>query len=54
MSSDGAIRPLENATTTVTPLIRSTTDSMLIEQSAVLRRGDPNLLLDQFVPSAER
>ncbi len=54
ISSAGALRALDGATTTLTPLIVSTTNSMLIEQATILRRQAPNQLLNAFVATPER
>jgi ABC-type uncharacterized transport system involved in gliding motility auxiliary subunit len=54
MSSAGAIETLPGATTKVTPLIRTTADSMLIDGQTVLGHPNPNELLDAFKPSGQR
>ncbi|HVW91284.1 MAG TPA: Gldg family protein [Devosia sp.] len=54
MSSAGAIETLPGATTKVTPLIQTTTDSMLIDQQLILGHPNPNQLLDDFKPSGQR
>ena len=47
----GALVALEGATTSFTPLIHTTTDSMLYDQALIIRRGDPSELMNIFVPS---
>lgn len=51
ISSAGALQRIPGAATTFTELIRTTTDSMLYEQSAILRRANPTSLVDAFVSS---
>jgi ABC-type uncharacterized transport system involved in gliding motility auxiliary subunit len=51
ISSAGALRALDDATTTFTPLIQTTEDSMLYDQATVLRRPNPTDLVDMFEPS---
>ncbi len=53
MSSVGALHPLDGATTTFTPLIRSTTNAMLIEEKTVEGRPSPMSLLDTFQATGE-
>jgi ABC-type uncharacterized transport system involved in gliding motility auxiliary subunit len=53
ISSAGAVRLIDGAATELTPLITTTTNSMLIDQAAVLRRASPDELLNAFVPSRE-
>lgn len=47
----GALMPVDGAQTTLTPLIYTTGDSMLYDQAVILRRDDPNTLLNMFQPS---
>lgn len=54
MSSAGGLREIGLEGVTVTPLIRTTRDSMLIDSIAVRRRGDPKDLLDIFEPEGVR
>lgn len=54
MSSAGAFKDLGIDGIKVTPLIQTTRDSMLMEATSVRRRGDPNTLLQNFVPSGVR
>jgi ABC-type uncharacterized transport system involved in gliding motility auxiliary subunit len=54
MSSAGALRQLDGAATQLTPLITTTANSMLIDQTTVLRRASPDQLLNAFVPTPER
>ncbi len=53
MSSAGSLKPLPGATTTFTPLIRSSLNSMLYDEKVVEQRPAPTELLDVFVPSNE-
>lgn len=53
MSSAGALRRLDGATTTITPLIQTTRDSMLFDEKLVESRPSPTDLLNQFTPSGE-
>ncbi len=54
ISSAGALRPVDGAGTIFTPLIQTTTESMLYEQATILRRFDPTILVNTFVSSGTR
>jgi ABC-type uncharacterized transport system involved in gliding motility auxiliary subunit len=54
MSSTGALEPVSGSANSIVPLIRSSPSSMLLDQSTVMRRVDPNSLLEAFEPSGER
>jgi len=54
MSSAGGLRETGLEGVTVTPLIQTTRDSMMIDSIAVRRRGDPKILLDLFEPEGVR
>ncbi|MSP20219.1 MAG: hypothetical protein EXQ93_01540 [Alphaproteobacteria bacterium] len=54
ISSGGAIQETGIDGLTVTPLIQSTRDSMLIDTLAIRRRDDPSRLLEVFDPSGVR
>ena len=54
LSSAGSIDPLPGATTSITPLIQSTDQSMLLDRDAVMARPNPNKFLSQFRPSGHR
>ena len=54
MSSAGTIQDLGMDGLTVTPLIQSSRDSMLIDTAVLRRRDDPSRLLDNFQPSGVR
>lgn len=54
MSSAGAIGALDGAGTTMTPLIQTSPNSMLMDRTMVMQRGDPNTLLAAFQPSGQR
>jgi len=54
MSSAGALETVPGAGTTVSPLIQSSTNSMLLEQSRVAQRLDPNAHLLAFSPGGLR
>lgn len=54
LSSAGAITALPGATTSLTPLLSSTTASMLFPRATIMARPNPNVLLDQFKPSGQR
>ncbi|HUV32094.1 MAG TPA: GldG family protein [Devosiaceae bacterium] len=51
ISSAGPLRAVEGATTTFTPLIQTTSDTMLYERATVMRREDPRTLVNSFVSS---
>ncbi len=53
LSSPGTISKLEGAGTLFEPLLRSSTDSMLMEASLVENVTDPSILFDEFVSSGE-
>ena len=53
IQSAGALRLLDGATTELTPLITTTTNSMLLDQATVLRRQPPDALLATFVATPE-
>ena len=54
MNTAGALFTAGDATTTMTPLIQSTADSMLIDQATILRRFSPDTLLSAFNATDER
>ena len=54
MSTAGALRLAASATTTVTPLIQTTPDSMLFDEPEIWRHPNPNTLLEKFAPTAVR
>ena len=54
MSSAGGLREIGLEGVTVSPLIQTTRDSMMIDSTAVRRRGDPKVLLDLFEPEGVR
>ena len=54
ISSAGALRSIDGSTTTLTPLITTTTESMLIDQATILRRLSPDALLGAFVATDEQ
>ncbi len=54
ISSGGAIQETGIDGITVTPLIQSSRDSMLVDTVAVRRRDDPSRLLEAFDPSGVR
>lgn len=54
MSSAGTIQDLGMDGLTVTPLIQTSRDSMLIDTAVLRRRDDPSRLLDSFQPSGVR
>ncbi|HZY67680.1 MAG TPA: Gldg family protein [Devosia sp.] len=54
MSSAGSITAVPDASTTLRPLIQSSTNSMLLDQAAVAQRVDPNVHLRNFEPSGQR
>ncbi len=54
MSSAGALQALDGATTTLTPLIATTENSMLYDQATILRRLDPTSLVNMFQASGAR
>lgn len=51
IQSAGSLTTLAGAETTVTPLVYTTTQSMLIDQLTLMRRMNPFDLLTSFVPS---
>ena len=53
MSSAGSLFPLDGATTTFTPLIRTTANSMLLDRTEVMQRPSPTVFLDKFQPSGQ-
>lgn len=54
MTSAGVLRPIPGATTTFTPLIMTTPDTMLYDELDVRRRPSPTELLEKFVSSGRR
>ena len=50
----GIIRPVEGATTTITPLIQTGEQSMAVEVAPLKSKPDPVSLLQGFEPSGER
>src|SRR5690606_39128043 len=53
MSSPGSLRPRDGATTTITPLIQTTQQSMLFDEKTVEARPAPSVLTEQFQPSGQ-
>ncbi|MGD9740669.1 MAG: Gldg family protein [Bauldia sp.] len=49
ISSAGSLRPIAGATTTFSPLIVSSANSMLLDQATLIRRANPTALVDEFV-----
>lgn len=49
----GVLEPIEGATTTFSPLIRTSEDSMRLDRTSVAMRPDPPALLDGFLPGGE-
>jgi ABC-type uncharacterized transport system involved in gliding motility auxiliary subunit len=54
LASAAPIRAVEGATTTLTPLITSTRQSMLFEAEELRYGASPDRLIEQFKPDAER
>ncbi len=54
LASAGALRPAEGATTTFTPLIRSSDQAMLVPVAKIRFRPDPTGLLQEFKATGER
>ena len=54
MSTAGGLREIGLEGVTVSPLIQTSRDSMMIDSIAVRRRGDPKDLLDLFEPEGVR
>jgi ABC-type uncharacterized transport system involved in gliding motility auxiliary subunit len=54
LATAGHLAPLEGADIRFTPLLESSTDSMLLSASRVALLPDPSILLDEFAPSGER
>ncbi len=50
LASGGALQPIEGATTRITPLLTSTTNSALVPSSRFTALQDPETLLDGFEP----
>ncbi len=53
VSSAGALRPLDGAATTLTPLIATTPNSMLFPEAEIRAGPAPAELLEEFTPSGE-
>lgn len=53
MGSAGILRPLEDATTEFTPLIRTSPQSMAYERDAIIFQRNPAVLLEIFEPGGE-
>lgn len=53
LASAGALTQTQGATTTLTPLIQTSTNSMLIDAEQLSPLNDPRDLLDAFVPSGQ-
>lgn len=51
IASGGALRAVDGVSTTFTPLIRTTTESMLYDQALIMQQFDPATLVRTFVPS---
>jgi ABC-type uncharacterized transport system involved in gliding motility auxiliary subunit len=54
ISSAGALQMLDGATTSMTPLIYTTENSMLYDQATIMRRFDPNTLVNMFEASGQK
>lgn len=54
MSTTGVLETSATAETEITPLISSTSNTMLYDQAIVLGRPDPRVLVDSFVSSGHR
>ncbi|MEX0618277.1 MAG: Gldg family protein [Pseudohongiellaceae bacterium] len=54
LSSAGAISPVEGATTTFEPLIRSSSNAMLMDAGLVQDVSDPSILFDEFESADQR
>ena len=54
VATAGVLSRKEGATTTVTPLLQTTKESMRINRSGVMFGPDPNKLLEAFVPGNEQ
>jgi len=52
--SAGALKPVQGATTTLTPLVQSSIDSELIDAGKLMMMPDPVQLINDFKPSGER
>jgi len=52
--SAGALKPIQGATTKLTPLVQSSIDSELIDASKLMMMPDPVQLINDFKPSGER
>src|SRR5262249_55530000 len=52
--SAGALKPIQGATTTLTPLVQSSIDSELIDAGKLMMMPDPVQLINDFKPSGER
>ena len=50
MASAGSLHQVDSAKTTFTPLIRTTSNSMLFDRDLVMSRVDPNQLLSAYKP----
>tara|TARA_B100001057_G_scaffold443042_1_gene478853 strand:+ start:2115 stop:4145 length:2031 start_codon:yes stop_codon:yes gene_type:complete len=53
LASAGALSQVADATTTFEPLIRSSTDAMLVDAALVENMTDPSILFDEFQPQGE-
>lgn len=53
MHTAGAIEPVDGATTTLTPLIQTSPESMRMNVSEVQFGGNPRQLLDKFLPTQD-
>lgn len=54
MITAGALRPLADATTTITPLIETGEEAMLVERMQLAFGHDPDRLLQEYRPTGER
>ena len=52
--SAGALKPLQGATTVLSPLVQSSTDSELIDVDKLMMMPDPVQLINDFKPAGER
>lgn len=54
VATAGALQPIEGASTRITPLLTSTANSALVPSSQLAAMADPEVLLDDFEPDAQR
>ena len=53
VGSAGALKAIEGATTTLTPLLKTGSNAGLLERDAIIFVRDPNALLENFEPNGE-